>query len=773
MVKPATRGRWHRCRVIFRGCRITVLLIILAVVGFVLYLDKIGLPNFIKNPLVEALHERGLDLQFSRLRWHPSHGIVAENVFFGRTNDLTSPQLTLKEVQLRVDYAALLKRQIQVDSLELRQGRLSWPVVSTNGPARTLTIENIRTELQLLTNDVWELDDLQATFGGANIQLSGAITNASAVRNWKYFHGKPPPPGTLQARLRRIADTLDQIHFTAPPSVKLEVHGDALKMENIAIQLLVQAPGADTAWGTANGFNCYVALAPPRSNQLSRAEINFRASGRHDALGRDDQSRHDLHLFSTPQDTNIVHAELELTADTAQSRSNRAEKIYFAAQWFHSLTNPIPLSGDGQLQGSNVVTEWGSAKRFQVSGKLLPSTNAPAANASWAWWTKLAPYPFTLEGNAQQVHTPKLDLEEIFCSGQWLAPELTVEKVSAKLYGGKLDAGAHLDVGTRAVTFNVTSDFDGKKIMQLLTPVAQDWLANYSWNKPPHIQAGGSLVLPSAVWTNRQPDWRGEMRPTLFLNGQFHVEDGAFRGVRALTADSHFTYSNMCWRLPDLVAVRPEGRLNLIHTSDERTKDFYFQLHSTIDPLALRPLLDTNQMRVFQFFTLTKPPVVDGEIHGRWRNRESLNGKAHVIVTNFTVRGEAAESFQADLQYSNRVLTLIQPRVQIVTTQQLSADLVKVVFDERRIYVTNGFSTAEPTPVVHAIGPHAEHAIEPYHFLQAADRSRGRCHPHARSARCGFAFQRGGRRFYLVEIPGAARRRKNRLGGRAPRRCEM
>ena len=719
MANSAKPRRWHRFRVIFRRCRITVLLIVLALIGFVLYLDKVGLPDFIKNPLVQKLHDRGLDLQFTRLRWRLSHGIVAENVFFGRTNDSSSPQLTLKEVELRLDYAALLKRQFQIESLQLRQGQLSWPVVSTtNGPARQLSIENIQTDLQLLTNDVWELDNLQAQFGGANIQLSGMLTNASVIRDWKYFHGKPAPPGTLQARLRRVADTLEQIHFTAPPQLKLEIRGDARQMEDIAVRLYIQAPGADTAWGTANGFNCFVLLAPPRSNELSRAQIQFRATDATTRWAATTNLALTLRLSVTEQETNLVHADLDLTADTAQSRSNRADRIHLTSQWIHSLTNPVPLSAEGQLQGSNIVTEWGSAKQFAVSASLLPGTNSPATNDSWAWWSMLAPYPLKVEGSAQRVHSPKLDLEEIICSGQWLAPELTIEKLSAKLYGGSVDAEARLDVGTRAVTFNVTSDFDGKKIAPLLTPMAQDWLANYSWNHPPQIKAGGSMILPVSVWTNRHPDWRGELRPTLLINGQFHVVEGAFRGVQALTADSHFYYSNMCWRLPDLVAIRPEGKLNLVHTSDERTKDFYFHLHSTIDPKALRPLLDTNQMRVFDFFTTTQPPVVDGEIRGRWHNHESISAKAYVTATNFTVRGELADNMQADLEYTNRVLWVIQPRAQIAATQQLRADSVKIVFDERKIYLTNGFSTADAAVVAHAIGPHVERNVEAYHFLK-------------------------------------------------------
>src|SRR6185312_12785499 len=407
----------------------TVWLLILALIGFVFYLDKVGLPNFIKNPLLEKLHERGLDLQFSRLRWRPSHGIIAENVFFGRTNDLASPQLTLNEVLLRLDYAALLKRQIQVKSLELRQGQLNWPVLATNGPTRTLSIENIQAELQLRTNDVWELDNLQATVAGANIQLSGAITNASAVRSWKYFHARTAPPGTFQARLRRVADTLEQIHFTAPPQLKLDIRGDALKIDKMAVRVRIQAPGANTPWGIANGFNCYVVMAPPRSNQLSRAEINFRATDATTRWAATTNLAFTMHLYSTPQNTNIVHAELDLTADTAQSKSNRAGNVHFTAQWFHSLTNPIPLSGEGQLQGRDVVTEWGSAKEFQISATLLPSTNTVPTDTNWAWWTKLAPYPLTLECNARQIHTPKLDLEAVLCSGQWRAPELTVQKL--------------------------------------------------------------------------------------------------------------------------------------------------------------------------------------------------------------------------------------------------------------------------------------------------------------------------------------------------------
>lgn len=716
---PQTQpGHWHRFRIIFRRCRITVLLIILALAGALFYINRIGLPDFIKNPILQKLHERGLDLHFTRLRWRPVQGIVAENVFFGRTNDVASPQLTMKQVQLRLDYAALLSRQFQVKSLVLRQGRLAWPVIASNAPPRELSIDNIQTDLKLLTNDVWELDDLQAQFAGAQIQLSGVLTNASAVREWRLFRrGRPARPGTLQSRLRRLADTLEQTHFAATPRIKLDIHADARDVEKTDLQLFVNAPSADTPWGVGDGIKCFVSLAPSRSNRLSRAEIYLRAASAATAWATTTNLTLVLHLFSTKEDTNVLRADLDLAADSLQSKSNQASAIHLTAQWLHSLTNALPISGSGKLDGSNLLTTRGTAKNFHIAASLLPSVNPPETDARWAWWTNFAAFPLELQCDASGIHSPKLDVDEIHCAARWHGPDLSVEKLAAKLYGGTLEANAKLNVATRQAAFKVTSDFDAQRVSPLLTPMAREWLSNYSWNYPPHVESQGSLILPTAVWTNRHPDWRGEMRPTLQLDGHFNVVQGAFRGLPVLTAESHFSYSNMCWRLPDLVATRHEGRLLLFHESNERTKDFYFRLHSTIDPVALRPLLPENDQRVFNYFTLSIPPTIDAEIWGRWHEHERIHGRAHVTATNFTVRGEPVSAFETDLDYTNRILRLTQPRLWRADTQQMSAASVKMVFDERKMFVTNGFSTAAPEDVAHAIGPHAEHALEPYHFL--------------------------------------------------------
>src|ERR1043166_5923351 len=193
---------WRLCRIYFRRFRITVWLIVLVLVGCLLYLDQIGLPSFVKKPLLNKLRAQGIDLQFSRLRLRWLHEVVAENVVFDRARDSLTPQLTVREVQVLLNHHSLLHFRLDVDSLALRRGRLALPITGSNQPPRELCVSNIQTQLRFLPRDKWRLDHFTAEFAGASVQLSGTITNASALRELTRGE-KPTPVGLWQDRLRQ------------------------------------------------------------------------------------------------------------------------------------------------------------------------------------------------------------------------------------------------------------------------------------------------------------------------------------------------------------------------------------------------------------------------------------------------------------------------------------------------------------------------------------------------------------------------------------------
>ena len=751
------RGRfWRTCRIYFRRVRITVWLLILGLLGGLVYLNQIGLPDFAKKPLLEKLRARGLDLQFSRLRLSWYRGLVAENVRFGRPDEPLSPHLTVGQVQVRLSYAALARLQFQVDSLILRRGRLVWPIAETDQAPRQLALESIQTDLRFLPGDEWALDHFTAGFAGAKIQLSGMVANASAVREWKLLQAKQTAPaGAWRNRLRQFADTLERIHFSTPPEFRLNVRGDARDLASFSVHVMLNTPGADTPWGSVTGGRVSARLFPATTNGLARAELNLEAGNARTRwataanvqltahlaafesqtnLGNGDLSLCagqvktkwasatnlllTLHFGSIEGQTNLINAELALSAGPVETKWGSTTHAQFNAQWTHALTNAIPLAGEGKLRCLQANTEWGAAGEVRLDVRLAapPAAAPPRADESWAWWATLEPYALDWEGQVSGLESHGLEAAELACGGSWRAPELTITNLHAEESVRQLDVRAGLDVATRALCLTLSSGVDPHKIAPVIGEGAQRWLAPCTWVEPPELKGSLSLVLPA--WTNRQPDWRAEVLPTLGLEGEFKLEHGgAYRNVAVNAAQSHILYSNMVWSLPDLKIVRPEGRLEAVLEADDRTGDYDCFIDSTLDVRALRPLLEPGQQKGLDYFTFTEAPVLAAEIRGNWHDLEQIGIKGKVALTNFTFRGETASALQTSLQYTNRFLQIMNPRVQR-GTQQMTADGLGADFLAQKIYVTNGFSTTEPMVVARAIGAHVARAVEPYQFRQ-------------------------------------------------------
>jgi len=117
---------WRKCRICFRWCRITALFAVLVMVCAFVWLNRIGLPDFLKTRLVEALHSRGIQLEFSRMRMRVTRGLVVENVRVGDARIPDNPTFSVGEVQLQLDFRALLRRRLEIKGLVLRQGKLVW-----------------------------------------------------------------------------------------------------------------------------------------------------------------------------------------------------------------------------------------------------------------------------------------------------------------------------------------------------------------------------------------------------------------------------------------------------------------------------------------------------------------------------------------------------------------------------------------------------------------------------------------------------------------------
>jgi hypothetical protein len=597
-------GFWRKCRVCIRWMRRAAMVATVALICIFVWLDRAGVPDFLQRRLVESLRERGVELEFSRMRFSLFRGLIAENVRAGHAAAPDSPALSARKVRLELNYRAALHRQLQLDGLVLEQGRFILPLSPTNA----LTFDNIQTELHFLPDDTWSLDNFKAGFDGAQFALSGDIAHAPEIRGWAMFRGTNTGGGAAaRAQLQKFSDALRKIHFTGEPQLNLTVEGDARNVHSFAVHLIVSAAG--------------------------------------------------------------------------------------------------------------VQTPWAGARDVQFTARLTAPADAPTnCDAAWSWWTNLQPYRLVWTAHLAHLKSDKLSADSAACAGSWRAPELALTNLSARLGGGRLEGRAHLNVGTREFVFTNASRCDLHAVAALLTPKTRERLAEFSWTQPPWLRAGGSMVLPA--WTNRQPDWRGEVQPTIQLLGELAFTNGTALGANIDSADAQFAYSNLVWRLPILTLAQSRTRLKISGSEDDATKDYRWHLSGAFDSAAVRPFLTaSNAVRGFGIVQCSEPLHLDADVWGRLYDYDRIGATGRVALTNFTVRGEPMDSVTGAFSYTNRVLEFSDACLWR-GAQTMTAGLIALDFNRRLISFKNGYSTADPGAISRAIGPKTAHIMEPYHFLQ-------------------------------------------------------
>ncbi|HXJ74013.1 MAG TPA: hypothetical protein VNM37_14225, partial [Candidatus Dormibacteraeota bacterium] len=349
--------------------------------------------------------------------------------------------------------------------------------------------------------------------------------------------------------------------------------------------------------------NLNARIFPAATNGMSRAELHLEALDARTPWAAITNFGLTIQLVSFPSQTNVVEADLTLSTRNAMTPWGSANNARLAAHWVHAMNDPVPLSGYGWLECENARTTWASARQLSVSTDLKRSNRGPDVDPAWAWWTNLAPYLLECQCRITQLEHSNLLAQTAAFNANWRGASLALTNLDLHLYNGRFTANAILDVPTRALNLSLASDFDPQKIEAVLPLPAQRWLNQFSWNSPPRLKGDLAVVLPA--WTNRQPDWRAEVLPTLQLHGEFNAERGGVyqKKLQLSSARSHFTYSNMCWHLPDLVLTRPEGAVSAEHRANDVTRDFYWRVASTVDVRAVRPFLQREQQAAFDLFT--------------------------------------------------------------------------------------------------------------------------------------------------------------------------
>ena len=217
MPPPPPRRRRSPLRWCFRwGFCVSVVTLLLLVGAFV-YLSEVGLPDFVETRLLQALHTRGIELEFSQLRFHWFRGLVAEDVTLAGTRQPQRAEFWAREIALEPSIPSLLRGRIDLAGAEAVDGRVLLPLTSNEGTQETLTIDHIDAVAELGPGDDLRVTRLEADMLGVRLHLTGSLTNVSAL-------GRSldrAPSGTLSpswpAETRRFVRTVRSLRFSQAP----------------------------------------------------------------------------------------------------------------------------------------------------------------------------------------------------------------------------------------------------------------------------------------------------------------------------------------------------------------------------------------------------------------------------------------------------------------------------------------------------------------------------------------------------------------------------
>lgn len=748
---PKWKRFWLCCRWGIRGCRVALLLILLALVAGFIWFNQIGMPDFAKTLLRNELMQRGLDVEFQHMSWKWFQGIVTEDLVAHPAAGRIGPSIRIRSADVDLDLNRLVTGELSVKAIKLFQGSGRWRVHPTNEPPRTLDISHLNTEIRFLPGDRWELARFDAVVQGVQISAAGKIAHAS-------FAGGAKRPGSAggakqkterraameraERQIHRALAAFSRLRFADAPRLRVDFDADARR----------------------------------------RGEIDARVSGNVDMFegaGIEGKGVAISGQVSRTAETNApIKASLSLSADTIVGHSVRGQGARGFA--FVSLTPAGRWSALWNAGFKRLVSPWATAVSATLEGNIVPDPRDPtnqlatvsaafesvnlgrdrvgdtrltaslegnlrarqlaraevrgaaadlhhgrtavdrlafdvAAHASAeSAATNLHGWHVTTDLDATGVRHGPLRIPRADTRLEWHSPQLVLHQSRFEFSDGPVTLEATADLGTRDVLLRLKSAIQLQQIAPLLGPKTEEYLAQYRFRSAPAIDAAAAICLPSGDL--KSLDWNRDLAPLLSVAGRIEAEAGDYRGLAFDRAHTDIRLTNNVLTLPNLRVERPEGRADLTYTNHLVTRDYSFGIDSGINPLAIGPLLGEGERQGLEFLSINREmPRLHGTLFGRWGDLDRTGFDAVARMTNIAIRGQGFDRLLARASMTNGLLVIRDAELER-PEGRLTTPILWVDTEAGRVWLSNVVSGIDFMVIPEIIGPLTARAVRPYEF---------------------------------------------------------
>ena len=221
-------------------------IVALALLGTLLwagwYVYNRGFTRKWREQLAAELRRRGFDFTAGKLTLNPFEGLVAEDADLYLLDEHHTHLLNSNRVAVDIDLRHLIQGKDFLNSLDLRDTRLSLPIDMADPDGPQLKVRHLNAKVVFLPGEV-RIAQAEGDFYGLQISVSGSLLNP------KSFSPSVAPAGPDDRERRRqwvraITSELEKVHADRlPPSLEVRLQGDLAHPEDWRATAQLQGAG--------------------------------------------------------------------------------------------------------------------------------------------------------------------------------------------------------------------------------------------------------------------------------------------------------------------------------------------------------------------------------------------------------------------------------------------------------------------------------------------------------------------------------------------------
>jgi hypothetical protein len=288
-------------------------------------------------------------------------------------------------------------------------------------------------------------------------------------------------------------------------------------------------------------------------------------------------------------------------------------------------------------------------------------------------------------------------LRSLYVAASYRGGVLDLKQLLASDAAGELRLSGLWEPAARKVRLQLRSSLDAPALARSCGDIP--WLNDFIFYTAPRMDLRVNLSLGEQI--------------AVRLMGHVEAAKFTYRTIVFENGTADFSWDGERWSVRDVHLARNGGEEltgDVLRVPDE----FRARLRSTINPKALRPLVNGKAAETLAQFEFSRPPEITLEAHGASPTLEALTVDGEISLQSASFRGVPADSVTATLKYENRVLSIAPFHVE----RREGGGDGSLYFDFRRdeVRLDKIRARVNPPEVAMWIDPRLVKDILPYRF---------------------------------------------------------